>query len=51
MITMEAIIGGLISGFAVRLYGAGLALYVGLSASDLISSTLASATATLATLP
>jgi len=51
MITMEAIIGGLISGFAVRLYGAGLALYVGLCASDLISSTLASATATLDTLP
>lgn len=51
MITMEAIIGGLISGLAVRLYGVGLALYVGLSASDLISSTFASATAALATLP
>jgi hypothetical protein len=51
MISMEAIIGGLISGFAVRLYGAGLALYVGLSASDLISSTYGSVAATLATLP
>ena len=51
MISMERIIGTLISGGAVRLYALGLGLYVGLTALDGFKSALATVSATLAQLP
>lgn len=51
MISMERIVGTLISGGAVRLYTLGFALYVGLTALDGFNATLATVTATLGQLP
>jgi hypothetical protein len=41
---MARIIGLLFSGFMLRLYGAGMALYVGLEAVRIVTETLGSAT-------
>jgi hypothetical protein len=51
MISMERIVGTLISGGAVRLYALGLGLYVGLTALDGFNATLATVAAVLDQLP
>ena len=48
---MERIIGVLISGFATKLYAAGLALWAASYAMDAFSEAVGAVSATLATLP
>lgn len=51
MFTMEQIVGKLVSGFAVRLYAAGLALYVGSTVIGVAVDGLNSVSAVFASLP